>query len=137
MTDQAKEFIKKVNSDQALYEKFKALVPEDQNGIDREAFIAEKILPFAKKAGYDLTAEDFKKDAPTSGEISDSELAAVAGGDCCCVVAGGGGGVDMYDDNSYTCACVVYGQGGDGRANDANCFCPAGAGAGADYEQWF
>lgn len=120
MTNQVKEFIKKINSDQALKTKFQALVQENQKEIDRDAFIAEKVLPLAKEAGYDLTAEDFKTDDPASGEISDTELAAVAGG-----------GTDADDSNTYGCACVMYGQGGDGRIEDFNCICALG-GVGGD-----
>lgn len=122
MTNQVKEFIKKINSDQALKTKFQALVQENQKEIDRDAFIAEKVLPLAKEAGYDLTAEDFKTDDPAFGEISDTELAAVAGG---------GGGTDADDSNTYGCACVMYGQGGDGRIEDFNCICALG-GVGSD-----
>ena len=132
MTNQVKKFIKKINSDQALKAKFQALVQEDQKEIDRDAFITEKVLPLAKEAGYDLTAEDFKTDDPASGEISDAELAAVAGGGGCgCSVAGGGGGTDADDSNTYGCACVMYGQGGDGRIEDFNCICALG-GVGSD-----
>lgn len=137
MTDQAKQFIKKVNSNKTLFKKFSALAPESGSAGDLDAFIQEKILPFAEEAGFVLTIEDFKADVPASGEISDEELMAVAGGECGCVAVGAGEGVDYYDGGgSYGCGCVLYGQGGNGSANDANCFCTA-VGEGASDEQYF
>lgn len=133
MTDQAKEFIKKVNSDQALYEKFKALVPEDQKDSDREAIISDKIVPFAKEAGYDLSAEDFKTDGPASGEISDEELEAVAGGGgCLCEEKGAGMGADDYTNCIYFCGCTAAGV---GEYSGKNCMC-TGYGEGWDGARW-
>jgi len=133
MTDQVKEFIKKVNSDQGLYEKFKALLPEDQKDSDREAIISEKIVPFAKEAGYDLTAEDFKVDEAASGELSDEELEAVAGGGGCrCEEKGAGMGADDFTNCMYHCLCVAAGA---GAYSGVNCVC-TGYGEGWDNNRW-
>jgi predicted ribosomally synthesized peptide with nif11-like leader len=90
------------------------------------------MLELAKECGIELTAADLEKqEEPTSRELDDDELDAVAGGVatgdeyglCYCIAAGGGGGEDSNDGNVFGCACVAYGQGGDGRAKDANCRC--------------
>lgn len=130
MKQEVKEFIKKVNSDEESRKAFMAMLPEDQTKIDRDAFIEEKILPFAKERGYDLSVADFEPEEPASGEISDDELTAVAGGMCICPVAGGGEGTDANNNQPYVCGCVAYGQGGQGF-EDANCLCPL-YGTGAD-----
>ena len=133
MTNQVKEFIKKVNSDKTLNAKFKALLPKDQKDADKEDFISEKIVPFAKEAGYDLVAEDFKVDEPASGEISDEELEAVAGGGgCLCAEKGAGMGTDDYTNCVYLCGCTASGE---GEYSGVNCMC-TGYGEGEDSARW-
>lgn len=132
MKESLKQFIEKAQQDGELKTKLLALSEEfkdaPQNEETKQKVIAA-VLPLAEENGFTLKAEDFDTN---EGEISDLELAAVAGGGGCgCALVGGGGGVDDYDYNDYGCACVGYGQGGDGRADDFNCFCP-GCGQGND-----
>ena len=50
---------------------------------DREAIVAEVLIPVAKAAGYDFTLEDlkaFEKSMQVEGELSENELESVAGG---------------------------------------------------------
>ena len=100
------------------------------------------MLALAKECGIELTAADLEKqEEPTSRELDDDELDAVAGGAegddgfCYCIAGGGGGGKDTNDGKVFGCACVAYGQGGDGRASDANCRCYLG-GIGGDCGQF-
>ena len=132
MSENLKKFLDLIGSDKEL--EAKALACKELG----EEKGAEAMLALAKEYGIDLTAADLEKKAePTSRELDDDELDAVAGGAhgddgfCYCVLAGGGGGKDCNDGNTFGCACVGYGQGGDGRAKDANCRCIAG-GAGSD-----
>lgn len=136
MNTKAKEFITAVMKDEALKAKVDSF-PTPKDEAERQAITEEKIIPFAKTLGYDLTLEDFTGSA--NGELDDNELDAVAGaGACACVFGGGGGGTDSRDGHTYGCACVLYGQGGDGTFEDANCWCPmSGAGAdGTQYNVW-
>lgn len=133
MKESLKQFVEKAQQDEELKTKLLALSEQfkdaSQNEETKQKVIAA-VIPLAKENGFDLTADDF---AMNEGEISDRELADVAGGGFCgCPVVGGGGGTDANDGNTYGCACVGYGQGGDGRADDFNCFCP-GFGDGNDY----
>lgn len=134
MKESLKQFIEKVQQDDDLKAKLVDMKDhikgDPQDKAVKEEMIAA-IIPLAKEAGCDLTAEDF---AVYEGEISDRELADVAGGSCFCAVAGAGGGTDGSDGNTYGCACVGYGQGGDGRADDTNCLCVF-SGIGDDYLQ--
>lgn len=92
-----------------------------------------ELVAAAKEKGFELSEADFRSAA---GELGDADLANVAGGGgCACIAGGGGGGTDSYDHKTYGCACVIYGQGGDGRASDANCYCPL-SGVGDDSSQY-
>ena len=65
---------------------------------DRETVVAEVLIPAAKAAGYDFTAEELKefdKGMRPEGELDESELESVAGGVedwGLCVLAGIGWG---------------------------------------------
>ncbi len=129
MSEKAKQFIKQINQDQALYQEFFALSDQLKGSNDRQQILLEHILPFAKRHGFDLSAEDFSS---VEGEMDESELAAIAGGGGCgCVVGGGGSGTQDVDGDSYTCACVLSGMGGGPQGDDGNCICPV-VGGGTD-----
>ena len=119
MTENMKKFLEALSKDMGLQEKAKSASKEE-------------LVALAKELGIILTEADFEG---PEGELSEKELAGVAGGRCICAMYGGGGGTDAKDDNTYGCACFVYGQGGDGRANDANCICVQ-AGGGDDTTQY-
>ena len=79
---------------------------------DREAVVAEVLIPAAKAAGYDFTAEELKefdKGMRPEGELDESELESVAGGLTwgVCVMFGLGGG-DMCTVAGGT-ACFIVG----------------------------
>ena len=116
MTDNMKKFLEEASKEKALSEKLsKTETPE-------------AVIALAKKMGFTLTAEDLKAEE-TWSEISDDEMAAVAGGKLCSCFLGGGG---TGDDNEKTCACVA---GGGGEWKDGNCRCVCvAAGSGDSHE---
>lgn len=93
---------------------------------------AADFIALVREYGVEITEADFRP-TPAGGEVSDSELEAVAGGGKCVCVAGGGG---KEDASHGTCACVV---GGCGLRKDTDqwnlqhdCKCPLlGSGKGA------
>ena len=92
MSETLKKFLEEISADEELMKK--ACTASE-----------EEILALAKEKGYELTAEDLKKQA---SELSEDELETVAGGKSCyCALGGGGTG----DGNEDTCACVVAGAG--------------------------
>ena len=101
MTDKFKNFLKKVNGDEALFKKMEALQAE----TDRETVI-EKTIEIAKEAGYALSPADFEA---VDGEMDDAEMQAVSGGWTKCVCVAGGGGKE--DAEGGVCACVLEGAG--------------------------
>lgn len=106
MTENMKNFLKKVSEDKALAEKI--------GKLDKAELIA-----LAKEMGIVLTEEDFKA---REGELNEDELDAVAGGsECACAVGGGG----TADGDCPACACVVAGLGNDEKGY-CRCVCPVG-----------
>lgn len=87
---------------------------------DPKATVAD-FIAMAKEYGVELIEADLQP-TPAGGEISDSELEAVAGGGKCVCVAGGGGTGDKYHD---TCACVAAGM-GFGKITDEGIGCDCG-----------
>ena len=75
MNEQLKDFLKKASEDESIKDELKAL-----EGLSAEEN-AEQAAAIARKAGFDLSAEDF---APSSAELDEDELGAVAGGEACC-----------------------------------------------------
>jgi len=124
-----KRFYDALTKDEALQDKFKALAEkyEGQKPDEEQAdAICEKeLLPFAKSAGYDFTLEELKeynRDAakPATRQLSEEELAAVAGGVCVCVMFGLG----ELSDGCY-CLCQLYGW---GNSPGGCCLCAVGGG---------
>ena len=99
MTENMKKFLEFVTQSPEVMEKAKALQAEGEEAVKAAA------LAFAKEHGFALTEEDFE--AP-EGELSEKELAGVAGGGSCFCLVGGGG---TEGGNDGVCACVGYGQG--------------------------
>ena len=136
MTENLKVFLEAVSDDRAWLEGLSELADK---GAVVDATVAK-----AAELGIVLTAADFEPPAD-EGELSEDELATVAGGGpCSCMIGGGGTAQDAttcpysgYDD--YACGCVVYGQGntlekspsGDEPVESIRCLCPlAGSGEG-------
>lgn len=123
MNEKVKEFLKRVNQDEALKKELIEMNEKTKDTEDKDKVMAEYILPFAKKNGYDLTAADFESQ---DAEMSADELMAVSGGACVCAVGGQGEGDNAPTNNMpYTCICMVIGEGG-GYADDSPtcCLCP-------------
>lgn len=80
--DKMKELYEKVAKDTALQAKLNAILKDAERA--GEAATGEKLISFAKEAGFDATLaemkEFFKKLAEKGGELSESELDMVAGG---------------------------------------------------------
>ena len=74
--EQARKLLEKVKTDQALAKKL-----ENASNEEREKIITGM--------GYDFTEEEFKTAMAESGQLSDSDLDAVAGGDSATWVAAG------------------------------------------------
>ena len=99
MNEQLKDFLKKASEDESIKDELKAL-----EGLSAEEN-AEQAAAIAQKAGFDLSAEDF---APSSAELDEDELGAVAGGEaCCCQYTGLG----LVDDRGAVCECPTTGTG--------------------------
>lgn len=95
MNENVKAFLEKVAEEPEWLEQHKDIE-------DKDEAIAAAVAK-AAELGMPLTAEDFE--AP-QGELSENELAAVAGaGKCSCAVGGGG----SADSSSDVCACVLVG----------------------------
>ena len=88
MTENMKEFLKEVENNAKLKARLSALPDEEAS--------KEKVVKIAKEYGFTLTAEDCE--VGNAENISDEELAAVAGGSCFF-----GGVVDGC------CGCVIMG----------------------------
>jgi len=124
-----KRFYDALAKDEALRNMFKEIAKkyEGQKPDDEQAdSICEKeLIPFAKSAGYDFTLEELKeysRDAakPATRQLSEEELAAVAGGTCVCVVSGYGN-----LGNGILCGCGI---GGWGQGEGQLCACFLGGG---------
>ena len=70
--EQVEAFYKKVREDADFKEKVMAITEDVPN----------KVVTFAREAGFDVTQEDFMAMFQQEGAISDDVVAAVAGGKC-------------------------------------------------------
>jgi predicted ribosomally synthesized peptide with nif11-like leader len=113
MTDQLKEFLKRVNRDEFLAKKL-----GDLNGEQDREVVVQKTMEIAQEAGITLTEADF---AEIESEMSDEEMEAVAGGFKKCYCATGGGGTG--DEDGKTCACVAAGYGERRKDGSGRCVC--------------
>jgi predicted ribosomally synthesized peptide with nif11-like leader len=77
--EQIKSFIEKVNNDKGLQEKMKALAEKKAASSEVAALAKENGFTFTA-ADFDAFAQDAAKRAVASGQMSEEQLAAVAGG---------------------------------------------------------
>ncbi len=118
MTERAKDFLKAVSSE----EKYSKEVAKFKDFSEEEFW--DFIDSSSKELGMEVTREDFEQ----SGELSEDELAGVAGGAdvCACVLAGGGPASDVRGGLA-PCGCVIGGS-GEGVSIYARCVCVIGGG---------
>lgn len=95
---------------ETLNEKYKDIKELSPETVDR--IIVECIVPMAKEAGFNFTADEYKAYGNAPREMNEDELESVAGGaydfwDCVCFM--GGGGLDYKTGKN--CICVVGGGG--------------------------
>jgi predicted ribosomally synthesized peptide with nif11-like leader len=132
--ENVKKFYEALAEDKALQAKSIAIGKKYEGQKLDEAqsnlIYQEELVPLAKDAGYDFTLAELKEYGAAdkeSGmrEVSEEELAAVAGGSpCACVLIGGGnfGGNQMIcggwghmegdvDGRHYFCLCAAGGGG--------------------------
>lgn len=79
--EKMKELYEKVAKDSALQGKFVRIM--DEAGKAGEAETGEKLIAFAKEAGYELSLDEIKaffQEFPDKGELPDADLDMVAGG---------------------------------------------------------
>ena len=83
--EQAKAFFDKLKDDAALAQKLKdAQAAYKGDTSDKDAAVAEIVIPVAAEAGFNFTAEEFKAAFKDERELSDEEIDAVAGGNHTC-----------------------------------------------------
>lgn len=125
MTENLKKFLEYASKNDDTAQKMEALADE----TDKDALVRQTI-EIAKDAGFSLSAEDFEENA--GGELSEDELASVAGGKYCYCFIGGGG--EASEPDNKTCACVSYGYGKYDGEKKTRCFCIlTGEGIDLDY----
>ena len=138
MTENMKRFAEAVEQKPALKAEMEALTRAYAEDLEREknkAAINQKIIEIAAGHGVTLTAADFGSE---KAELTEAELAAVAGGDGSdgkCVCLGGGYGRGLGRTEEGWCMCPGYGEGYDGEkhtppvgALDMWCCCVLGGG---------
>ena len=104
----AKKFMELLSTDEELQHKVEAATEAYAGDkADEKAVFEEILAPIAKEAGYEFTFADAEELAKSSedGELSDDELAAVAGG-------GGGFCYIVGFSSVHTTGNDCYGGGG-------------------------
>jgi predicted ribosomally synthesized peptide with nif11-like leader len=133
--ENVKLFYQALAGDKALQEKFQVLNKTLPGNVSDQAqadlIYQKELLPLAKQAGFEFTLAELKEYAsdakkPVMRELSEEELAAVAGGNCICIFGGGG------NLSGVTCACVIGGGGGTKKSGHW-CVCPV---YGEGYMDW-
>jgi predicted ribosomally synthesized peptide with nif11-like leader len=131
-TENIRLFYDALAKDEALQDKFKGLMkkyegqkPDQQQG---DAICEEECLPIAKEAGFDFTLEELAEyrhnaASTTARQLSEDELAVVAGGLCVCVAVGYG----TLHNGDALCSCVGWGA---GSMYSQYCQCFLGGGGG-------
>ena len=111
--ENVKKFYEEISKNKELQEKLvKAEKSYTGDKDDKQAAVEAFLLPIAKEAGYDFTAEELKEvERELAGEkgISEEELENVSGGKKaagCCIIGGANGGAAI--------ACAYYGIGATG-----------------------
>ena len=119
MTKNMQELLEKISGDEKL--------TNELNRMDTP----EKVIDFAKRLGFDITAEDLKSEEQ-DGEVDLDEADSVAGGNACVCIFGGGAKSD--DNKDSTCACIGAGTGvNDDGDNRCGCVL-VGVGNSCTYE---
>lgn len=104
------ELLKK---DEDLQEKVKgAMEAYTGEKTDAKTVFNVVLAPIAKEIGYECTFEDIEALANSSGdeELTEDEVAMVAGGKAVCVLIGAGTGTSNSDDHG-TGECKIIGMG--------------------------
>ena len=101
MTENLKKFLEEVEKNEELKTKLKALTDKDT--------AVEKAIEIAKEYGFTLTAEDCAQKA--DGELSEDELASVAGGGMVCFIGSWDKGcICNVIGAAKSCGCVIVGS---------------------------
>jgi hypothetical protein len=138
-SENVKLFYKALGKDKALQDKFKAINEKYKGQKPDEAqadlIYQKELVPLARESGFYFTLAELKDYAseakkPVMRELSEEELATVAGGKfCACVWEGMGnmgagspgapgtcfcfaGGSGNLDGGKVDCVCVIHGGGG-------------------------
>jgi hypothetical protein len=135
--ENVKLFYQAMGKDKTLQEKANAIsqmhIEQKLDEAQANLIYQKELVPLANEAGYDFTLAELKEyvkesEKPGMREVSEEELAAVAGGgDYCACVIGGGGNLE-----GKTCACVIGGGGGS-KSSGHWCLCPV---YGEGYYDW-
>ena len=115
MSKDIKEFVEMIKNDTAVQEKIKKAV-EGYTGDKTDEAVWEAVLaPIASEAGFDVTLNDYMAyvdEIKASGELSDDEMAQIAGGAGFCFLIGGSGGAEASARKRDGCgACAFLGVG--------------------------
>ena len=117
-TENVKKFYEKLESSKELQEKLvKAQESYTGDKADKEAVLETVLLPIAKEAGYDFTAQELKaaeKELAVEKGISEEELENVCGGtptECFLIGGSKGGDVQVCYVKGIGAAGVSYGGG--------------------------
>jgi len=111
MKESVKAFFEAVGSSVELQEKLDAAYKAySGDPSDQKALVEVVLLPAAKEAGFAFTAEEFfayqqEAEKVQEGEITDSELEAVAGGSLCLIKWWG---FKSEKEKEYGDACAAY-----------------------------
>ncbi len=110
--ENVKKFYEAVVQDKTIQQRFSELNQKYQgvavDAAKADAIMEQELLPVAKELGYEFTLAEVKtygeemQQTKTNGELSDSELEAVAGGALCIF----GLGFDLNTRNN----CVILGN---------------------------
>lgn len=76
--EQIRHFFDLLEKDTSLMEKLEK--KKDDFSGTRAEFISDVLVPFAKDAGFSITAEDFTSYFSKRGELDDDDLDSVSGG---------------------------------------------------------
>lgn len=136
--ENVREFMEFLNRDEELQKKLKTAT-EAYTGdkTDEKAVFEAVIVPIAKEAGYEFSFEDVEELAKASGvdELSEDELAAVAGGGYI-LNACGGLGITYDNDTGEAIDSNVHGFGCSEALGGATaCFKGLGIGFGWTYKR--
>lgn len=135
--ENVKLFYEALGKDKTLQEKFSALGKkhggQKLGEAQAESIYQQELIPLAGEAGYDFTLSELKEytgeaEQPGMREVSEEELASVAGGAyCACAWTGMGNMGAGNPGDPGTCFCCLGGSGNlDGGKVD--CVCVIGGG---------